>query len=116
MGLMIYDREIKLYRIEGIDVDKDDIRYIEIIDRSVYIHLEYGFATSDLPLHHFQGILGDDFVVCHRGILVNVKKIHKVSKDVLTLYCGTTLPVSRRSKNIVMSTLVDLTKYKSTTE
>ena len=61
---------------------------------------EYGFYST---IEQLQEELGEQFIRCHRGFLVNQKKVERVvfAKNLIVLTDGYEIPVSRTYKSIL---------------
>jgi len=83
-------------------VNVNDIMYIEAVDHTVEI------ATKDdskliakMPLYQLESELPQEFVSCHRGVLVNLRHVKKITKTDVVMDCGAMLPLSRRQYSAV---------------
>ena len=93
--------EEKVFVIENkegrILVEYQSIHYFEARAKRVYLNTgakEYGFYET---LDHLQEQLAGQFLRCHRGFLVNKKKIREIqlSRNTIILKGGYEVPVSR---------------------
>lgn len=78
-------------------VDYDSILFFESRSKKIYLCTgtkEYGFYGT---MDQLQGELEQWFVRCHRGFLVNRKKIEKIAfaRNIVVLADGSEIPVSR---------------------
>ncbi len=78
----------------------DAISYVEACSKKVYIRTrkeEYGYYDT---LDNLEKVLPDFFERCHRGYIVNTKKIQKYvgSENTIYLTDGSIIPVSRSYK------------------
>ena len=57
-----------------------DILYIErdTVDRKCFINTSYGIVPINKSLNDLKNELGDNFYLCHRSCLVNIKNISKI--------------------------------------
>lgn len=57
-----------------------DILYIErdTVDRKCFINTSYGIIPINKSLNDLKNELGDNFYLCHRSCLVNIKNISKI--------------------------------------
>lgn len=97
---------LKKYQNPDIDkvfvVDNQEGRVL-IEYSAIYLNTgarEYGFYST---IEQLQEELGEQFIRCHRGFLVNQKKIERVvfAKNLLILTDGYEIPVSRTYKSIL---------------
>ena len=73
----------------------DDIMFVEVINKDIMIHTKkqlYKLKTSMRQIEKELEIY--DFYRCHKGFLVNIKKIESVSKNMIVIN-DTEVPVSR---------------------
>ena len=83
-----------------------DIAYVESNDTEVRIVTFAGESyRNKTGIGQWENLLGDDFLRIHRSYLVNVSLAHLASPDTVTIG-KTDLPVSRKYKESVQSTLV----------
>lgn len=75
-----------------------DVRFVESLKRERIVHL-----VSGEPIHLSasleqiaQELPSEQFVYCHRSIVVNLERVRSLATGELTLDDGTKLPVSRR--------------------
>ena len=78
-------------------VSPGDIRYVESMSEYLKIHLE-GHDEPLIVLYSLKRLSEQldprRFIRIHRSYLVNLKRVREVSKNAVTLECGTSLPVS----------------------
>lgn len=77
----------------------NDIVYIKSTGRYCEIHIagESKNILSEKSLNHYQDELNKDFVMSHRGYLVNITYVISVEKEVV-LESGEHIPLSKRCK------------------
>ena len=90
-------------RISEIKVPLNDIRYIEVLQRKIFLH-----SIIDVyELYHYQfselveRYVSMGFLDIHRTCIVNLKFIVKVSENAVWLDNGEELMMSKRKKNKV---------------
>lgn len=99
-----YDEQLSLDTKEGlIRIPFREICFIEARAKKVYVRLktkEYGYYDT---LEHLLEFLPDNFMRCHRGIIVNIKKIREIhySENLIFLEDGMQIPVSRSYKSVL---------------
>ena len=81
-----------------------DIRYAETWERFARISTPAGFLETRLRLGELAGLLPEQFLYCHRTILVNMRHICFLNRTHLTLTDGTDLPVSKQNSKEIMQT------------
>ena len=84
-------------------IEYSAIYFFEARNKKIYLNTgarEYGFYST---IEQLQEELGEQFIRCHRGFLVNQKKIERVifSKNLILLADGYEIPVSRTYKSIL---------------
>ena len=84
-------------------IEYSAIYFFEARNKKIYLNTgarEYGFYST---IEQLQEELGEQFIRCHRGFLVNQKKIERVvfAKNLLILTDGYEIPVSRTYKSIL---------------
>lgn len=85
-------------RREPLCLELDSILYADFRDRAACVHL----AGEVLPVAGSFGELSKklaaypEFMLCFKGIVVNLNKVREIGSDTLTLKNGERLPVSRR--------------------
>lgn len=72
-----------------------DIRYAETWERFARISTPAGFLETRLRLGELSGLLPEQFLYCHRTILVNLDYVRRLGQGELELRGGGVLPVSR---------------------
>lgn len=110
--------EVQFFRI-GYSVDKniqllkiplDEIMYFEVLNRKVQLITVRG--SYELTKEKFSDIRGayllKGFIDIHRLIIVNIKYIYSVKNNEVILDNGTTLPLSRRKREAILTRLTDL--------
>lgn len=87
---------------KNIRLDASEIMYVESRDTEVWVH-----ATEDRHFRNKTGItqwehlLGENFIRVHRSYLVRKLSIAEVFSDSLILTDGTSVPVSRKYRDLV---------------
>ena len=84
-------------------IEYSAIYFFEARNKKIYLNTgarEYGFYST---IEQLQEELGEQFIRCHRGFLVNQKKIERVvfAKNLIVLTDGYEIPVSRTYKSIL---------------
>ena len=85
-----------------------DIRYAETWERFARISTPAGFLETRLRLGELAGLLPEQFLYCHRTILVNLDYVRRVGQGELELRGGGVLPVSRYRAPEVQRKLLEL--------
>ena len=101
------DRTITFFsERKSVTLKRADIAYIESNDTEVRVVTTAGESyRNKTGIGQWENLLGDDFLRIHRSYLVNVSLAHLASPDTVTIG-KTDLPVSRKYKESVQSTLV----------
>lgn len=74
-----------------------DILKIEVYSRKcIYTTEREEYIVTEAMKEAVEKVPRETFILCHRGILVNVFHIQRIEKDKLHLTGGMTVPVSRR--------------------
>ena len=81
---------------EMIRIILDDIQYVEAFDHRIEIVTADNTFLLKLPLHEMEHKLNEDFIRIHRGCIVNLHYIKRITRTDIVLDSGKTLPVSRR--------------------
>lgn len=95
-------------RIAEIKVPLNDIKYIEVLQRKVYLHS----VTDSYQLYHYQfnhlavKYLKSGFLDIHRTCIVNPKFVMKVGESSVWLDNGAELFMSRRKRKQVMESFI----------
>ena len=64
-------------------INVDQILYIRIEKRVTMFHMYGGVVhPSRLTIEELEGMLGDDFLKANRNLLISVKAIHNITKQV----------------------------------
>ena len=74
----------------------DDIMCIESFDHILEIKTTDEKLAVKIPMYELEAQLGEDFIKCHRGCIVNLKYIKKITRTEVILDSGEILPLSRR--------------------
>lgn len=93
---------------ETLHVSADEILYIEAQGKKTDLHLTDGRQLSCvLGINALKASLPEDFTLCHRSFIVNIRYIKSIGKEELTLDSGYKLPVSRRLYREVNERFID---------
>jgi len=86
-------------------IDKDEIIYIEHIARSNYIHTVREVIESKESFQELQKQFEEDshFLICSRGILLNMRYIKEQEDSVFVMTDASRIPISRRLRKNVMA-------------
>lgn len=80
------------------------IYYIEVINRKIYIHTKDGVVEYYAKLQEVQNQLDERFIKCHRSYIVNIDYLKQYQCNIITMHNGQTVPVSRlRQKEFLQS-------------
>lgn len=83
-----------------------EIMYVESNDREVSVYAFDGRVyRNKTGISQWENILGDDFIRVHRSFVVRKEVIRDVTPDAVTLIDGTSIPVSRKYRGVVSSTM-----------
>ena len=83
-----------------------EIMYVESNDREVSVYAVDGRVyRNKTGISQWENILGDDFIRVHRSFVVRKEVIRDVTPDAVTLIDGTSIPVSRKYRGVVSSTM-----------
>lgn len=97
------NREIHSLIVEDQWVDKRDILYLESENRGIRIVLKDREQVDKMSFSNWVEMIDDDrFVICHRGIFVNLMYVKEIEQDTIVLTNGKILPLSRRSRRVVL--------------
>ena len=90
-------------------IKKDDIIYIESQGNYVNIYIEDGCEKVRETLGNMEKeLFQNDFVRCHKGYIVNVKCINKITSGELLLNNGIHIPVGRNYEKGVKRKLLEM--------
>lgn len=79
-----------------------NIYYVESDRRQVMFHLQNTMHTAYKKLDELESELKNNFLRVHQSYIVNMDKIKEVSKNMIVLYNGITIPISRsKSKEVI---------------
>ena len=81
---------------QNVFVPVDEIVSVEIFDHLLEIQTRANRFTVKMPLSEIENELTGDFVRCHRGCIVNLRYINKITKTDVILDSEKALPLSRR--------------------
>ena len=88
-----------------------EILYLEIAGRKTAVHLEGDTELLSEPLSQVERpLLGQGFTHSHFSYLVNLARVARVERTVLTLDTGERIPVSRRYYQALMDCYIDFMK------
>ena len=88
-----------------------EILYLEIDGRKTAVHLEGGVELLPEPLSKVERpLLGQGFSHSHFSYLVNLARVDRVERTLLTLDTGERIPVSRRYYQTLMDQYIDFMK------
>ena len=73
-----------------------EIAYAESFDHFIEVHTAKSKHTVKMPLYKLKNMLPEDFVICHRSYIVNMRYIKKITRADVVLDSGQALPLSRR--------------------
>ncbi len=92
------DKSILLDCADGIvRVSLDDILYCEADKKNCLINLKKGEQLVCLSgISSLREKLGDDFILCHRSYVVNIRYVKSITKTDAILDGEKTIPISRR--------------------
>ena len=83
-----------------------EIMYVESNDREVSVYAVDGRVyRNKTGISQWENILGDDFIRVHRSFVVRKEVIRDVTPDAVTLIDGPSIPVSRKYRGVVSSTM-----------
>ena len=92
-------------------VPLSEILYLEIDGRKTAVHLEGDVEFLSEPLSKVERpLLGQGFSHSHFSYLVNLARVSRVERTVLTLDTGERIPVSRRYYQALMDRYIDFMK------
>jgi len=87
-----------------VTLDLSEILYVESRDTEVWVCATDGRKfRNKTGITQWENLLGENFVRVHRSFVVRKESIHEISFDSLTLADGTSIPVSRKYREIVSS-------------
>ena len=77
-----------------------EILYAEVTGHSMNLHTRDRVHILRMTMEELKPILAEDgrFCECHRGIVINLDAVERLSGQVVTMENGDTLPVSRRQR------------------
>lgn len=82
-------------------IARAQIYYIESAGRRSCVHMESEALDCKETIGHWKELLNTYFVECYKGVLVHVKWINRIEKDMLYLENGIGLPLARRREDAV---------------
>ena len=87
-----------------VTLDLSEIIYVESRDTEVWVYATEGrHYRNKTGISQWENLLGEDFIRVHRSFVVRKESIQETSYDSLTLAGGTSIPVSRKYREIVAS-------------
>lgn len=81
---------------QTIRIPEDEIMSIEIFDHLLEIQTTKEHISVKMPISRIENDLSGSFTRCHRGCIVNMRYIRKITKTDVILDSGKTFPLSRR--------------------
>lgn len=98
---------VKIFKtLQGeIKIDLSQIRYVERIGRKTLIMTDRDTYETNYQLVQIDEMVkGQKFMMTHRSIIVNMKYVYSIDKDMVTLENNIQLPLSRhRSKEVKLA-------------
>lgn len=94
-------------RDEIVRIDFARLKYVEVINKTVYFHLSDGVVReATATLADFEGMLSarPEFLKTHRSYLVNLRYVQAVESNCVIMRDGSSLPVSRNRRGQVQDT------------
>lgn len=73
----------------------DCIKYVDCKDRWLVVHELSGDHEIKMKMKELVACLPPQFLWCHQSFLVNMDRIHLLTKDGIRLYSGESIPISR---------------------
>ena len=92
---------------ETIRLTERELLYVEVFLHYLVLHTEGRDYRVKEPLSDFAGRLSEDFFRIHRSVLVNLKRIVKITRTDVTLDSGDILPVARGKYDAVNRTFIE---------
>ena len=87
-----------------VTLDLSEILYVESRDTEVWVCATDGRKfRNKTGITQWENLLGEDFIRVHRSFVVRKESIQETLSDSLTLTDGTSIPVSRKYREIVAS-------------
>ena len=87
-----------------VTLDLSEIIYVESRDTEVWVCATDGRKfRNKTGITQWENLLGEDFIRVHRSFVVRKESIQETLSDSLTLADGTSIPVSRKYREIVAS-------------
>ena len=85
-----------------VTLDLSEIIYVESRDTEVWVYATQGrHYRNKTGISQWENLLGEDFIRVHRSFVVRKESIQETVNDSLTLADGTSIPVSRKYREIV---------------
>lgn len=87
-----------------VSLNTSEILYVESRDTEVWVYATEGRRfRNKTGITQWENLLGEDFIRVHRSFVVRKESIQEILSDSLTLADGTSVPVSRKYREIVAS-------------
>lgn len=87
-----------------VTLDLSEILFVESRDTEVWVYAtEQRRFRNKTGITQWENLLGEDFIRVHRSFVVRKESIQETLSDSLTLADGTSIPVSRKYREIVAS-------------
>ena len=87
-----------------VTLDLSEIIYVESRDTEVWVCAADGRKfRNKTGITQWENLLGEDYIRVHRSFVVRKESIQETLSDSLTLTDGTSIPVSRKYREIVVS-------------
>ena len=85
-----------------VTLDLSEIIYVESRDTEVWVYATEGrHYRNKTGISQWENLLGEDFIRVHRSFVVRKESVRETANDSLTLADGTSIPVSRKYREIV---------------
>lgn len=85
-----------------VTLDLSEILYVESRDTEVWVYATNGrHFRNKTGITQWQNLLGEDFLRVHRSYLVRITDISEIATDSLMLSDGTSIPVSRKYRDML---------------
>ena len=98
-GVLKSEDQILLPAEDGLrKIDSGQIICAEAFGKKTVITLKQGeHFDCAMGIQALSQKLGEEFIFCHRSYLINLKYLHSIGKNTVTMDNGETIPLSRRS-------------------
>ena len=85
----------------------DDIDFIESDKRGTAVYFADSVVRTALSVNKVYQLLPQDmFIEIHKSVFVNISKIKRIGNDTVEMSTGKSLPMSRRKRKYVMSSVM----------